>query len=219
MDPGRPASASGARAAACPARRGRARAPSGPTLAVVARRTPPLRPAAAAAAPRSFDSTPSAVSAARTVRRRRHARSAVPNARRTSAPAPMPSASAARAAEGSAAPITTAPTAANGTSQSRPAGPADELRADDDDDRGRGREPKLGIAPPRQHVALDRKPVGRDDAAQHDAGPPRRAPRGADRAPGPNAGEPARRQRSRARARAGPRTRFATALPPTRGRR
>ena len=55
-------------------------------------------------------------------------------------PAPRPSASPARAPDGSAAPSTTAPSGASGTSQSdeQPNRP-DELRADDDDHRGRPR--------------------------------------------------------------------------------
>ena len=51
------------------------------------------------------------------------------------------------------------------------AGPAHELRPGDDEDRGGRGEPELGVAPARQQVIVNRKPVGLDDPTQ-DGGQP-----------------------------------------------
>src|SRR6266550_3663412 len=45
---------------------------------------------------------------------------------------------------------------------------ANELRPDNDDDRGRSGEPELRIAPTRQQMRLEREPIGLDDLTQND---------------------------------------------------
>ena len=50
------------------------------------------------------------------------------------------------------------------------AGPANELGARRDDDRRRGSEAELGVAPAREQVTLDRQPIGLDDTPQNRTG-------------------------------------------------
>src|SRR5436309_5707035 len=93
---------------------------------------------------------------------------AVPNASRAIAPAARPRARPANAGRERSAEHDGSERCERHEPRGEHTDRANELRPDNDDDRGRSGEPELRIAPTRQQMRLEREPIGLDDLTQND---------------------------------------------------